>query len=54
MRAGNENQVSPVDIRPFPKAGVRTQTRQRKSRVRAILADTPGKAAFGTGSTGTP
>lgn len=43
---GNEQQVSPVDIRPFSKGGVCKQTRKRKSRVSAILTDTPVKAAF--------
>jgi hypothetical protein len=34
---GNDHHVSPVDIRPLPKAGARKETRKRKSRVSAIL-----------------
>lgn len=41
---GNEHHVSPDDIRLSPKAGVRKETRKRKSKVCALLTDTPVKA----------
>jgi hypothetical protein len=43
---GKEHYRIPVDIRTFPKAGVCKRSRKRKSRVSAILADTPVKAAL--------
>jgi hypothetical protein len=41
---GNEHHLSPDDIRLSPKAGVRKETRKRKSKVNALLTDTPVKA----------
>jgi hypothetical protein len=38
--------VSPVEIRPFPKAETRKETRKRKPRLSAVLTDTPVKAAL--------
>ena len=43
---GNDHHVSPVDIRDFPKAGARKETRKRKSSLSAIITDTPVKAAL--------
>ena len=43
---GNDHHVIPVNSRPFPKAGVRKDTHERKSRVSAIITDTPVKAAL--------
>lgn len=43
---GNEQDRNPVDIRYFPKAGVRKQPRKRKSRVSDILADNPVNAVL--------
>ena len=40
---GNDHHVSPVDFRPFPKAGARKETRNRKS---SVLTDTPVKTAL--------
>jgi hypothetical protein len=40
----NRHHASPVEIRPFPKAEARKETRKRKPRVNAVLTDTPAKA----------
>lgn len=45
---GNEHHLSPDDIRFSPKAGVRKETRNRKSKVSALLTDTPVKAQVGS------
>jgi hypothetical protein len=42
----NLHHASPVEIRPFPKAEARKETRKRKPRVSAVLTDTPVKAAL--------
>jgi hypothetical protein len=39
----NLHHISPVEIRPFPKAEARKETRKRKSRLSAVLTDTPVK-----------
>jgi hypothetical protein len=41
---GNERHVGPDDIRLSPKAGVRKESRKRKSKVSALLTDTPVEA----------
>lgn len=41
---GIEHHLSLDDIRLSPKAGVLKETRKRKSRVNALLTDTPVKA----------
>jgi hypothetical protein len=42
----NLHHVIPVEIRHFPKAEARKETRKRKPRVTAVLTDTPVKAAL--------
>jgi hypothetical protein len=42
----NLHHVSPVEIRPFPKAEALKETRKRKPRVSAVLTNTPVKAAL--------
>jgi hypothetical protein len=44
----NLHHVSPVEIRPFPKAEARKETRKRKTGASAVLTDTPVKAALET------
>ena len=43
---GNQHHLSLVDIRPFPKEGVRKEARMRKSRMSAALTDTLVMAAL--------
>jgi hypothetical protein len=45
-RLQKEMDVSPVDNKLFPKTGVHKETRNRKSRVNAILTDTAVQAAL--------
>jgi hypothetical protein len=42
----NQHHVCPVEIRPFPKAEARKETRKRKPRVSAVLTDIPVNAAL--------
>jgi hypothetical protein len=42
----NLRHISPVEIRPFPKAEVLRENRKEKTRVSAVLIDTPIKTAL--------
>jgi hypothetical protein len=42
----NLRHVNPAEMKPFPEAGAFRENRRQKTRVRAVLTDTPVMAAF--------